>query len=348
MKLIPAVCTFALSFVSAFADVVVSVDFENRAEGQYTNDMAKEDFPKRQGASSWYAMDKNNGENAKIVRDGDDHGMVLQLKYPKGCVGPNDKIEEGIPACAGQVQQPLQVSAEEMWVAYDIQFEEGFEFVKGGKLPGLCGGKCYTGGNRPSVGDGWSARIMWRKDGNVVQYLYFVDQAGTYGDDALWNLGGTAEQKQFVPGQWHRVVTRVVLNSVTTEGTGDKNGVVQSWFDGELSLDLDTLRLRDSTNQKIDEFYLSTFHGGSDTTWAPTKDVFVRYDNFVVSTDSIAVKSVKSASGEGPSAGEAGTEAIKPALPNSHNNSRINRHRDGQNLNLYKNDKIYNLIGQQQ
>jgi len=337
MKLIREIGLLALTCISAsFADVVVSVDFENRAEGQYTNDMAKEDFPKRQGASSWYAMEQNNGENAKIVRDGDEHGMVLQLKYPKGCVGPNDKIEEGIPACAGQVQQPLQVSAEEMWVAYDIQFEEGFEFVKGGKLPGLCGGKCYTGGNRPAVGDGWSARIMWRKDGNVVQYLYFVDQAGTYGDDALWNLNGTAEQKQFVPGQWHRVVTRVVLNSVTTEGTGDKNGVVQSWFDGELSLDLDTLRLRDSTNQKIDEFYLSTFHGGSDTTWAPTKDVFVRYDNFVVSTDSIAV---------GPA--KPGTEAIKRTLPNSHKNSRSNRHRNGQNLNLYKNERIYNLIGQE-
>jgi len=200
---------------------------------------------------------------------------------------------------------------------------------------------------------------MWRKDGNVVQYLYFVDQAGTYGDDALWNLDGTAEQKQFVPGQWHRVVTRVVLNSVTTEGAGDKNGIVQSWFDGELSLDLDTLRLRDSTNQRIDEFYLSTFHGGNDTTWAPTKDVFVRYDNFVVSTDSIAVTSAKSnASGEESSAGESDIESIKTLQSGRSGEQveygdRVTRsHRNGLhndvNSVFLKNDKTYNLIGQQQ
>lgn len=281
-----------LACVSAsFADVVFSADFENDAPGPYTNAMAQNDFPRKAGVSSWYAMEQNNGDNAKIVQDDEEHGMVLQLKYPKGCVGPND--EQDSPACAGQIKQPLNVSAEEMWVAYDIQFEPGFEFVKGGKLPGLCGGECYTGGNRPSVGDGWSARIMWRTDGAVVQYLYFVDQAGTYGDDAKWNLDDTKEQKKFVPGTWHRVVTRVVMNSVSTEGTGDKNGIVQSWFDGELALDLDTLRLRDFQAQKIDEFYLSTFHGGSDASWAPTSDVFVRYDNFVVSTDSVPVVSTK-------------------------------------------------------
>lgn len=311
--------TFA---ASVQAETVFSVDFENRSEGAYTNAMAKEDFPKREGVSSWYAMEQNGGANAKIIRDGD-HGNVLQLKYPAGCVGPNDN---DTPACAGQVKQPLTTSAEEMWAAYDIQFEEGFEFVKGGKLPGLCGGECYTGGNRPSQGDGWSSRLMWRKEGNVVQYLYFVDQAGTYGDDAKWDLNGTAPQKQFVPGQWHRIVTRVVLNSVTTEGQGDKNGIVQSWFDGELALDLDTLRLRDFADQKIDMFYLSTFHGGDDNTWAPTKDVFVRYDNFVVSTDSIPVAKLPEATEPEPeSVGHKGPQ--KKELQAKENLFKINGQR---------------------
>ncbi|SHL81494.1 polysaccharide lyase [Fibrobacter sp. UWH6] len=339
MRFVSGISLFILSFAtSVLADVVFSVDFENRAVGLYTNKMAQEDFPKKAGVSSWYAMEQNGGQNAKIVQDDEEHGMVLQLKYPKGCVGPNDEGER--PACAGQVKQPLNVSAEEMWVAYDIQFEPGFEFVKGGKLPGLCGGECYTGGNRPSVGDGWSARIMWRANGAVVQYLYFVDQASTYGDDAKWNLGETAEQKHFVPGKWHRVVTRVVMNSVSTEGTGDKNGIVQSWFDGELALDLDTLRLRDFQDQKIDEFYLSTFHGGDDDTWAPSTDVFVRYDNFVVSTDSINVKSVK------PGSSDEGTSAIKPAFPSSRSGKRSSL-RPSENSKFFKNDKDFNAIGQQ-
>ena len=47
----------------SFSQIISNVDFENRTEGVYTNDQAKEDFVKKAGASSWYALDKNNGEN---------------------------------------------------------------------------------------------------------------------------------------------------------------------------------------------------------------------------------------------------------------------------------------------
>ena len=79
------------------------------------------------------------------------------------------------------------------------------------------------------------------------------------------------------------------MNTIASPGNGDKNGRVQTWFDGELALDVDTLRLRDYDTVKVDKFYLSTFHGGSSAEWAPTHDCFIRYDNFTVSTDSIAI-----------------------------------------------------------
>ncbi|MBR2471020.1 MAG: alginate lyase [Fibrobacter sp.] len=231
-------------------------------------------------------MDKNNGENSKVVYDGEEHGNVLQLKYPKGCVGPNDN---DTPACAGQIIQPLVKTADTMWSAYDIFFEDGFEFQLGGKLPGLCGGKCYTGNAMPETGDGWSARIMWRKDGNAVQLIYFMGQESVYGDDFKWDLNGTIPQKQFTTGTWHRIVNKVSMNTIASPGNGDKNGRVQTWLDGELVLDVDTLRLRDYDTVKVDKFYLSTFHGGSSAEWAPTHDCFIRYDNFTISTDSIAI-----------------------------------------------------------
>ena len=275
---------------SAFAqnaDTVSFVNFENRSVGVYGNAEAKEDFKRNDYDKSWwYAMDKNNGENSKVVYDGEEHGNVLQLKYPKGCVGPNDN---DTPACAAQIIQPLVKTADTMWSAYDIFFEDGFEFQLGGKLPGLCGGKCYTGNAMPETGDGWSARIMWRKDGNAVQLIYFMGQESVYGDDFKWNLNGTIPQKQFTTGTWHRIVNKVSMNTIASPGNGDKNGRVQTWFDGELVLDVDTLRLRDYDTVKVDKFYLSTFHGGSSAEWAPTHDCFIRYDNFTVSTDSIAV-----------------------------------------------------------
>ncbi len=287
--LFAAAATFAQSAQGA-SDTVSFVDFENREVGVYGNAEAKEDFKRNDYDKSWwYAMDKNNGENSKIVYDGEEHGNVLQLKYPKGCVGPSGNESQNAPACAGQIIQPLVKTADTMWSAYDIFFEDGFEFQLGGKLPGLCGGKCYTGNAMPETGDGWSARIMWRKDGNAVQLIYFMGQESVYGDDFKWDLNGTIPQKQFTTGTWHRIVNKVSMNTIASPGNGDKNGRVQTWLDGELVLDVDTLRLRDYDTVKVDKFYLSTFHGGSSAEWAPTHDCFIRYDNFTVSTDSIPV-----------------------------------------------------------
>ena len=100
-----AVSLAPAAFAQTASDTVSFVNFENRSEGVYGNAEAKEDFKRNDYDKSWwYAMDKNNGENSKVVYDGEEHGNVLQLKYPKGCVGPNDN---DTPACAAQIIQPL-------------------------------------------------------------------------------------------------------------------------------------------------------------------------------------------------------------------------------------------------
>lgn len=49
---------------------------------------------------------------------------------------------------------------------YRLRFDEGFDFVKGGKLPGLCGGPdTITGGDACDGTRGWSVRLMWRRNG---------------------------------------------------------------------------------------------------------------------------------------------------------------------------------------
>jgi hypothetical protein len=276
------------AFSQVTSDTISFVNFENRPVGVYTKAYAQDDFKRNNYDNSfWYAVEQSyNAGNAQVLYDGAEHGNVLQLKYPKGCVGP---MGDNAPACAIQIIQPLERTADTMWNAYDIFFEDGFEFRLGGKLPGLCGGKCYTGNAMPSTGDGWSARIMWRENGNAVQLLYFMGQVSVYGDDAKWNLNGTIPQAQFTTGKWHRIVNKVTMNTITTPGQGDKNGRVQTWYDGQLVMDVDTLRFRDYDSVRVDKFYLSTFHGGSGSDWAPTHDCFIRYDNFTISTDSIPV-----------------------------------------------------------
>ena len=56
-----------------------------------------------------------------------------------------------------------------MLLSYEMAFEEGFDWVKGGKLPGLRGGLNSTGcsgGKLASGMDCFSARLMWRRNGN--------------------------------------------------------------------------------------------------------------------------------------------------------------------------------------
>lgn len=209
--------------------------------------------------------------------DSDSTGTFLRLKYPEGCVGTSRKT-----GCAVQFSLPLNdLQADELWSSYEVFFEEGFDFRKGGKLPGFCGGKCYTGGDKPKSADGWSNRVMWKKDGFLTQYVYHFKQAHKYADNFVWNLNGTKERKKVETGKWHRIVTHVKLNRVEGSEVSD-DAVLQTWMDGEQVIDVDTLRLRNASEQKIDRFYFSTFHGGGDPSYAPRWDSFIRFRNLQI------------------------------------------------------------------
>ena len=204
----------------------------------------------------------------------------MQVTYPAGRYGA-----AGATAFLSDVQfgMLLPKSYEELYIAYDIRFEEGFDFVKGGKLPGLCGYDvnqasntgCNTGGGYPSGYDGWSARGMWREDGILENYVYHASQRNFYGDDEFWDV--SAE-----PGVWHRVQHRVVLNT-----PGQKNGILEAWFDGTKVLSLQNLEYRKTNTIGINLFYFSTFFGGNDASWAPSTDQVMNFDNFVLSTSLI-------------------------------------------------------------
>jgi hypothetical protein len=120
---------------------------------------------------------------------------------------------------------------------------------------------------------------MWRGGGNAVQYVYHVDQPTEFGEDFDWDLGG---RRIFAPGTWHVVEHRIVMNT-----PAQNDGVVQGWFDGQLALDRRDVRFRDVASFAIDSFYFSTFFGGSDATWAASKDEHIYYDDFVVSAGPI-------------------------------------------------------------
>lgn len=242
-------------------------DFDDSPLGTYTRDSLDAD---------WRSPPWENGidEGRLAIVEGSEaySGRSLRVLYPQGGVGPG----EG----GAQWRLELGSSYDELFLSYRVRFGAGFDFVRGGKLPGLVGGAANTGGDPPDGTDGWSARMMWRVDGAVVQYLYHPDQPGTYGEDLSWEIGG---ERFFEPGQWHQVEHRIVMNT-----PGEHDGLVEGWFDGVLALRREGIRFRDVDSFSIDALYFSTFFGGSDETWAATSDEYVYFDDFVISTQPIA------------------------------------------------------------
>jgi hypothetical protein len=193
---------------------------------------------------------------------------AIRVRYPVGAVGP----------AAGGAQWSCQFGAcyDALTLSYELCFAPDFDFVLGGKLPGLAGGKANTGGDKPNGYDGFSARMMWRAGGEVVQYLYHPDQPGVWGEDLPWNLGAA---RYFHPGRWHSLKHEIRLNRA-----GERNGSIRGFFDGELALARDGVRFRDTPELGLDQLYFSTFFGGNTPEWAPTRDEHVDFGGFCVTS----------------------------------------------------------------
>ncbi len=248
----------------ATGNELMHATFESRSVGQYTMAMVSGDFG---GTPPW-----NNGLNegrATIVSEAGNN--FLRVTYPANQFGP----------AAGGVQfmVPLGRSYENLYFSYRVRFGAGFQFVQGGKLPGLVGGTAPTG--CISDNGGFSARGMWRTGGTAVQYLYYPEKVNACGDDFKYSAGGT--DFKLVPGTWYTLESHVVMNTA-----GQHNGVLEAWVDGVQMLSLSNFNYRVAgATFGIDALYFSTFFGGSDASWAPTAAQTVDYDEFVISTGRI-------------------------------------------------------------
>lgn len=236
-------------------------DFEHRSIGLYDENMLDEDWQE----PTW--SQGVDDERVSIVETDGGQNLALSILYPEG--------EYGTSNTGGQWKLLFDESHDAIRLSYRLRFESPFDFVKGGKLPGLIGGEGNTGGGVPDGTDGWSARMMWRTDGDIMQYVYHPDQPENYGDNMYWQEND--ETLRFVPGQWHEVVHEIRINS-----PGVNNGSIKGWLDGELVLDRTDMRFRDVDDFAIDGLYFSTFFGGGSSSWSTTKDETILFDDFSI------------------------------------------------------------------
>jgi hypothetical protein len=267
-----AAVVFFFGLKAATSQVIYSNDFEDDVLGAYTAANL---------AADWNAPSFSNGVDegrVSIVNDGS--GKALRVAYPEGLFGSGDN-ETG-----AQWKLDFGGGYEAVELEYRVKFGNNFDFVRGGKLPGLIGGAGNVGGNVPDGTDGFSARMMWRTDGssgstlssdkaNIVQYVYHPDQAGSFGEDFRWDDGPGGNWTEFESGRWYHLRHQIVLNT-----PGQNDGQVMAWLDGQQVLDLDGIRFRDVASLQIDQMYFSTFFGGSSSDWATRKDEVVFFDDF--------------------------------------------------------------------
>lgn len=251
-----AVCLAgAAGHAGELARLPLTVDFSQASDGEYTSASLEQQW----GDIGWqtlYGRATVVPVNSRIFT-----GKALSVLYPKGSVGSKE----------GGAQFLVKLPpAPEYWLTYRLCFESGFDFKLGGKLPGLTsGGSTYTGAKLPKKGDGWSARFMWRNEGQAVLYLYYIDMPGKYGEDL------PLEGVTFTPNRWYQLTEHIRVNT-----PGNKDGLIEVWSGVTKVLSKSDLRLRVGEKGLVDSFYFSTFHGGDGPEWAPATDCAALFADF--------------------------------------------------------------------
>ncbi|KAK4699633.1 hypothetical protein P7C70_g6629, partial [Phenoliferia sp. Uapishka_3] len=199
--------------------------------------------------------------------DGTNNEAALSALYPKGSYSPGNTPLGGI----GFYGSPIDVSAaNNVSFSYSVFFPADFEFVKGGKLPGLYGGKkgCSGGDTAENC---FSARLMWRTGGLGELYLYAPREKQV---TALCTLGplsycNTVDGMSigrgswtFKAGEWTNIRQDIWLNT-----PGKADGGFNIWVNDDLVLSSSSVYYRNSP--------VGTLFNGT----APVPIPLIDYDN---------------------------------------------------------------------
>jgi hypothetical protein len=142
---------------------------------------------------------------------------------------------------------------------YRVRFDTGFDWSRGGKMPGLAGATAPTG-CVTVTGTGFTARMMWHGGGRLTGYTYALDQNTGCGNSIETGFN-------FAVGRWYNIKERVKLNTGS-----NKNGVLQLWVDDRMVIDRSNIPwMNESPTRRIDLVYIQTFFGGSTLDWAPSR-----------------------------------------------------------------------------
>ncbi|PMR73935.1 hypothetical protein C1H69_16130 [Billgrantia endophytica] len=243
--------------VEACSQRYVQVDTPRPAQAGNGHESIREGFDTHRHWGTEENVQRLGAEHTDLDEPG------LRVHYPAGTSSPSDEPLGG----AGFYADPKALAgAERACLSYQVRFAPDFDFVKGGKLPGLYGGDAPSGGEAVDGENGFSLRLMWREMGEGELYPYVVGHEGVSVGRGSWH---------FPVGRWVSVEQEVILND-----PGRDNGIARLWIDGRPVLEHRDITYRTTPESTIDGLMFSTFFGGTGKEWQTPRDQFVDFAAF--------------------------------------------------------------------
>ncbi|KAL0088531.1 polysaccharide lyase family 14 protein [Phycomyces blakesleeanus] len=220
----------------------------------------------------------NNSANNNIS------SQVLQIKYNKGSYSPTGtKSSSASVGGAEFYSTPFRNNSyDSVLLRYDLAFDKDFDWVLGGKLPGLFGGppgQGCSGGDKATGSNCFSVRLMWREAGSGEAYAYIPNSDATCSLPLVMcnDQYGTTFSRgllQLKKGQWTKLELYIKINDPSKS-----NGILQVWQDDSLLISQTSLQYRTSNAVAISSLMFSTFFGGGTANYATPQDTYSYYRN---------------------------------------------------------------------
>ena len=190
----------------------------------------------------------------------------IRLEYPQYSCSPGDTYKGDKPYSSGLAGQPRPTGGMNFPVKlgsciaakckYYVKFPTGFDFRRGGKLPGLSSYNITaSGGNQSTAGDtSFTARLMWQQGGNITPYAYTAENLTRWGTTYGTGFG---KSLPITTDVWYKIEETISLNNI-----GKSDGSCLITVNDIVLCDIKDIVWRTNSNLKIEGVFMSSFFGG--------------------------------------------------------------------------------------
>ncbi|ORX96205.1 hypothetical protein K493DRAFT_350993 [Basidiobolus meristosporus CBS 931.73] len=228
-----------------------------------------------------FAKGKKQQPRLRITKDpiSRTNESVYSVFYPKGSYSPSGSRD------SGGVHFYLKPFGERRFrkavLSYDLGVPHNFNWVEGGKLPGLFAGKAASGCSGGAQSDGvrcFSTRLMWRKNGIGELYNYMPAQRQGFCGEKLVTCNkdygvSLGRNFGFLKG-WNTIRIFIQVND-----PNKSNGLAEVYLNRTKVFSMSSLQYRKSPRLGITSLMFSSFFGGSDPRFATPVDTYLYFRN---------------------------------------------------------------------